>query len=100
MIHPTDVKLHGVRKEAMLAILDFAYTRTTEITNANVTEIISVAHYFGMAKLEDLCSGFIKSMLTPENSIFVWLELRFENSCDDSMYESLRSTFFFVYFIF
>lgn len=73
---PTEVQLHGIRKQAMQAIIDFAYTRSTEITDANVTEIIVVAHYFGMPRLEHICTNFIKNMLTPENVILLWLELR------------------------
>lgn len=76
MNKPTEIQLHGISKQAMQAIIDFAYTRSTEITAANVTEIIAVAHYFGMSRLEHICTNFIKNMLTPENVILLWLELR------------------------
>lgn len=73
---PTDVRVKGIRLPAMQAIIDFAYNRSANINDHNVTELLAIAHYIGLTALEELCAIYIQSMLTLDNCVFLWLELK------------------------
>lgn len=64
-----------INVSTMQAIIDFAYSRTVVIENEHVIEIIAGAHYIGFTQLENLCALHIKSMLTPQNCVLLWLQL-------------------------
>lgn len=71
-----NVHIKGVGSAVMQTIVDFAYSRTARITDENVAEIITIAHYFGIRRLEEMCSKYIKGILNRENCIWLWLHLR------------------------
>lgn len=73
----TNVHIKGVSSTAMQAMVDFAYSRLAAVTDENVAEILTVAHYLGIRRLEDLCCNYIKTMLNPDNCIWLWLHLRY-----------------------
>lgn len=66
----------GISSNVMEAIVEFAYSRYTKIDKANVIELVTAAHYFGLNRLVDLSADFITKMLKPENCIYLWLEVR------------------------
>ncbi|PNF37608.1 Kelch-like protein 10 [Cryptotermes secundus] len=84
----TDVLLPGVTSKTMTFILDHCYMRKVDINEENVIQLLVSAGYLMMEDLIELCCGFIRSMLVPENCIGI---MRFaRDHCFPSLEEAAR----------
>lgn len=57
----------------MQKIVDYIYSRTTDLTEENIVDIIKWAHYFGLDSLVDVCASYVLKILEPENCILYML---------------------------
>jgi kelch-like protein 10 len=72
----TDILLPGVTSETMSLILEYAYMRSVDINQENVSTLFVSADYLIMPGLLELCCDFLKSIFTPENCIGIMLFAR------------------------
>jgi kelch-like protein 10 len=72
----TDVTLHGVSKKFMDMIMDYAYSKTADINEDNVCELLAVSDYLSVLGLRQLCCNFLKNKLDINNCISIMLLAR------------------------
>ncbi|NXL95959.1 KLH10 protein, partial [Alectura lathami] len=65
----TVYKIPGISPEMMKLILEYAYTRTVEVTTENVESLLSAADQFNIMGIIKLCCKFLESHLSLENCI-------------------------------
>ncbi|KAM8930782.1 kelch repeat and BTB domain-containing protein 8 [Pelodytes ibericus] len=68
-----EVRLLGVDPESMQLILNYAYTSSVVLTEANVQSLFSAASLFQISCLQDQCARFMTSRLDPQNCIGVFI---------------------------
>lgn len=60
----------------MQEIVDYVYSRTIDLTEETVVDIIEWAHYFGLDTLVDVCASYVLRILQPENCISYMLNAK------------------------
>lgn len=64
-----DVKVKEIGTATMQRIVDYIYTRVADLTEDNIVDMITWAHYFGLETLVDICASFVLRILQAENCI-------------------------------
>ncbi|NXX78619.1 KLH10 protein, partial [Urocolius indicus] len=62
----------GVSPEMMQLIIEYAYTRSVEVTDNNVQSLLAAADQFNVTGLIRLCCTFLKSQLCLQNCIGIF----------------------------
>ncbi|XP_055341816.1 kelch-like protein 10 [Paramacrobiotus metropolitanus] len=64
-------RIHGITREFMEVLIDYAYTRKANINVDNVQDAVVAADMFCMLGLLNACVDFMRDHIDPENSIQV-----------------------------
>ncbi|XP_019642701.1 PREDICTED: kelch-like protein 28 [Branchiostoma belcheri] len=66
-----EVEFHCIDETAMMLLIDFAYTGTVAVTDANVQMLLPAASLFQIEQVLRQCCDFLQSALHPHNCIGV-----------------------------
>ncbi|XP_035686057.1 kelch-like protein 28 isoform X1 [Branchiostoma floridae] len=66
-----EVEFHCIDETAMMLLIDFAYTGTVAVTDANVQMLLPAASLFQIEQVIRQCCDFLQSALHPHNCIGV-----------------------------
>lgn len=70
-------RIKYIRYEIMECIIDYAYSLECEITEANLTDLITTAECFCYFSLVDYCAKFILKIVNTTNCLFLLHIARF-----------------------
>ncbi|TRY83462.1 hypothetical protein DNTS_016207 [Danionella cerebrum] len=88
-VKPT-YNIQGVSPDMLHLIIQYAYTRSSQITERNVVQLLVAADQFLISGLLGLCCQFLEVRLHPENCIGVCILTRDFYSCSELHYKSKR----------
>ncbi|XP_027857499.1 kelch-like protein 10 isoform X1 [Xiphophorus couchianus] len=62
----------GISSAMMRLILDYAYTNSLTVTEANVQELLQAADQLNVHEVVHVCCMFLKRLMRPDNCIGIW----------------------------
>ena len=63
------IEIKTVNGEALKALIDFIYTGSITISDQNVKDLLSAAHYLQMNEVQQFCFEFLRYNITVDNSL-------------------------------
>uniref|UniRef100_A0A2A4K3X6 BTB domain-containing protein n=1 Tax=Heliothis virescens TaxID=7102 RepID=A0A2A4K3X6_HELVI len=72
----SDVLISGVRSEILLLLIEYAYLRRIEVTDANVHELLMTADYLAFLGVLQLCCDHLRASLNPKNCLGIMMFAR------------------------
>lgn len=68
--------ISGVRSEILLLLIEYAYLRRIEVTDANVHELLMTADYLAFLGVLQLCCDHLRASLNPKNCLGIMMFAR------------------------
>ncbi|KAI8422351.1 hypothetical protein MSG28_006213 [Choristoneura fumiferana] len=65
----SDVLISGVRSEILLLLIEYAYLRRIDVTDANVHELLMTADFLAFLGVLQLCCDHLRTSLSPKNCL-------------------------------
>ena len=62
------LKIEGPESEAVIAIIDYFYSESIEITNKNVMKLLAASAFLEVDEIMQFCFEFLQSVIEPENA--------------------------------
>lgn len=73
----SDVLISGVRSEILLLLIEYAYLRRIDVTDANVHELLMTADFLAFLGVLQLCCDHLRTSLSPKNCLGIMTFARF-----------------------
>ena len=65
----SEVVLPNIDLATMKSLMDFVYTGKLKVSNENIEKIVTAANFFGLSKIVEKCTKYIKEKMDKNNSI-------------------------------